>query len=435
MLDSLGLIVASIAASTAAILATTILVKVRSEFTMPMLPLKLAATALSPFVVLLGLIGAVLGILQLNVVAVILGAYSVVVAGMYIRAVTRPTGAFDRVFGDNWEHRIVPELAQRMLPRRFMLVMPSHNDVIVRQDVALFTHLETGDPILADIWEPPANVPRTGLGVVYLHGSGWHYLKKDFFTRSFFRQLASNGHVIIDVAYMMAPKATIHGMVADSYRAVAWMKQNAATLGIDPDHIVLAGGSAGAQLALLAAYAPDHPDLKPADVTTDTRVCGVISYYGLGDVRLAQEHLLTRYGRVGHKRNKVDRALMSSGGVVGRRIGFMPAGSTLSGPGYLLPAAIGGTPETIEDLYRLLSPLTYVTEKCPPTLLFHGSHDFALDVIQSRQLNIALQKTNVPVVYVEFPYTEHVFDLFFSPFGPAFQAATYDAERFLALLA
>ncbi len=430
LLDYLALALAAISA----LLATTILIRVRSEFTMPLLPWKIASTALSPLVAVMGLLGVVLGVLHGNWLAVISGAYASVIAIMYIRAVSRPGSGFDQVFGPDWQAHISSDLKRRMLPHRFGPWNLRHERALHRKDVIIGTHLETGDPILADIWEPPASVPRTGLGMIYLHGSGWHYLKKDFFTRSFFQHLAGEGHVIADVAYTMAPKAYIHDMLADVHRAIAWMKHNAPSLGISPDHVVLSGGSAGAHLALLAAYAPDHPDLKPADVSVNTQVCAVISYYGLGDIRLAQEHLLSRYGRLGHKRNRFDRMLMSSGGVIGRHIGFMPADSSLSGPGYLIPAAMGGTPEIVPALYDRYSPLTYVNPACPPTLLFHGAHDFALDVVQSRQLYTALHQANAPVIYVEFPFTEHIFDLFFSPWAPAFRAATYDTERFLALL-
>jgi acetyl esterase/lipase len=417
-----------------ALLATTILIRIRSEITVPLLPWKLFATALSPFLALTGLIGAALGVIHFNVLTIALGLYAAVIATCYVYAVTRSSGDFERVFGADWQSRIPPALRAHMLPRRFGRWQLLRKRLDYQNDVSISIHHETGDPILADIWQPPPGVPHTRLGLIYLHGSGWHYLKKDFYTRSFFQQLASQGHVIADVAYTMAPRATIREMLADVYRAVAWMKQNADSLGIDPERVVLAGGSAGAHLALLAAYAPDHPDLKPADVTANTHVRGVISYYGLADLRLAQEHLLNRFGRFGHHQNRIDRALMYGGAIMGRRAGFLPAGSKLSGPGYLIPAAIGGTPDVVPVLYDTLSPLTYVNANNPPTLLFHGSHDFALDVVQSRQLYAALRKVNAPAVYVEFPFTEHVFDLFFSPLAPAFQAATYDTERFLALL-
>jgi hypothetical protein len=36
---------------------------------------------------------------------------------------------------------------------------------------------------------------------------------------------------------------------------------------------------------------------------------------------------------------------------------------------------------------------------------------------------------------VEFPRTDHAFDMFLPGFSPAAQAAMYDVDRFLALLA
>ena len=40
----------------------------------------------------------------------------------------------------------------------------------------------------------------------------------------------------------------------------------------------------------------------------------------------------------------------------------------------------------------------------------------------------------MPSVYVEFPQTEHAFDLLPPWHAPAAQAALYDVERFLALM-
>jgi dipeptidyl aminopeptidase/acylaminoacyl peptidase len=94
----------------------------------------------------------------------------------------------------------------------------------------------------------------------------------------------------------------------------------------------------------------------------------------------------------------------------------------------------GGSPDSVPLLYDIGSPITHISPNSPPTLLFHGAHDFAIDAEQSRSLYLALRRAGVPTVYVEFPYTDHVFDLFFSPWAPAFQAALYDTERFLALM-
>ena len=56
------------------------------------------------------------------------------------------------------------------------------------------------------------------------------------------------------------------GMIGDTKRALAWMKTRAAQYGVDPNKIVLMGSSAGGQLSLLTAYAPDHPAMTPAEL-------------------------------------------------------------------------------------------------------------------------------------------------------------------------
>jgi acetyl esterase/lipase len=67
-------------------------------------------------------------------------------------------------------------------------------------------------------------------------------------------------------------------------------------------------------------------------------------------------------------------------------------------------------------------------------LLLQGAHDMGGMAPDVRRLHRALRQAGATSVYVEFPNTEHGFDLFFPKWSPAAQAATYDTERFLALM-
>jgi acetyl esterase/lipase len=60
--------------------------------------------------------------------------------------------------------------------------------------------------LLCDLWQPPENVPPSGLAFIYMHGSAWYLLDKDVGTRPFFSHLAAQGHVVMDVAYRLAPE-------------------------------------------------------------------------------------------------------------------------------------------------------------------------------------------------------------------------------------
>jgi acetyl esterase/lipase len=100
----------------------------------------------------------------------------------------------------------------------------------------------------------------------------------------------------------------------------------------------------------------------------------------------------------------------------------------------LLPAILGGKPEEIAETYRLLSPLSHVGPHCPPTLLLHGSDDVFALTPGVRRLHQDLCSVGARSVLVEFPHTDHAFDLVLPAMSPVAQAATYDVERFLALL-
>ena len=140
--------------------------------------------------------------------------------------------------------------------------------------------------LLADVWSPPDGVTPSGLGFIYLHGGGYSAFDKGGPTEPWFRHLAAQGHVVMDVAYRLIPETTVPRMQGDVKRAIAWFKRNAARYGVNPDRIVLGGGSGGSHLALLAAYAPYHPLFTPEDVRgVDLTVRGVVGYYLAGDYR------------------------------------------------------------------------------------------------------------------------------------------------------
>ena len=64
----------------------------------------------------------------------------------------------------------------------------------------------------------------------------------------------------------------------------------------------------------------------------------------------------------------------------------------------------------------------------------NGVHDLGGMLPDVRRLLAALRKAGATSVYVEFPDTDHAFDLIFPKWSPAAQAATYDTECFLALM-
>ncbi len=239
--------------------------------------LKIYSSALSPLFVLIGVFSSVVGLATGSVFISLIGIYNVLICCIHIFSVTRPPDAssnFEMAFGLHWEDKINPELKNSFLPRRTVLKLPAVPHPRIEQNISFATIPGTDRKLLCDIWQPQENVAPTGLALIYLHGGTWYLLDKDLGTRPFFGHLSAQGHVIMDVAYRLAPETDMMGMLNDVKRAITWMKESAGTYRINPDRIVIGGGSAGAHLALLAAYTANNPQFTPKELEgKDTRIC------------------------------------------------------------------------------------------------------------------------------------------------------------------
>ena len=210
----------------------------------------------------MGAVGAFIGWVSGALWAVPMGIVAAVIMTLYVWASTRDHDGFEKAFGPGWEDQITSTQARKMVRRRWSFFPNSKSspEPFWERDIPFWTIPETDRELLCDLWRP-ANGDVSGLAYIYLHGSGWAMMDKDFGTRPFFRHLAAQGHTVMDVAYRLISETDIYGMVGDAKRAVAWIKANADRYGINPERIVLGGGSAGAHIALLAGYTPDHPAL------------------------------------------------------------------------------------------------------------------------------------------------------------------------------
>lgn len=337
--------------------------------------------------------------------------------------------------GAGWEEHVPAQRRSRMVGRFWHGWLRRDPEARVHRDVAFASVPGTDRTLLCDVWQPPSDVSRSGAAVVYLHGSAYVFLDKDAGTRRLFSHLAAQGHVIVDVAYRLYPETDVHGMVADAKRAAAWAAAQASELAIDPAKIVLAGGSSGGHLALLAAYAHEDPVLTPPELAgSDPRICAVISLYGQVDMVAMNEHT---------GRDKVDRpddpqpdwsapppgwAHRLFGDDADRlRLQFMSAGGRCD---WLL----GGTATEVPKRYAQVCVLNHVRPGCPPTLLIHGRHDQMAPVTASQQLHGRLHEAGAPVTAVYLPHTDHGFDLVGTAFSPAARIAIHALERFLAVI-
>jgi arylformamidase len=124
----------------------------------------------------------------------------------------------------------------------------------------------------------PALLPNAPLHV-FIHGGYWQELSKD--ESSFAApNLVAHGAAFAAINYTLAPQASVAQIVDQCRRALAFLWQKGAALGVDPERITISGSSAGGHLVAMMLNA-DWPSLgAPAGL-----VKGALAASGVFDLR------------------------------------------------------------------------------------------------------------------------------------------------------
>jgi acetyl esterase/lipase len=235
-------------------------------------------------------------------------------------------------------------------------------------------------PLLLDLYKPEG--AATHPLVVWIHGGGWsrgdsrgNGAITDF--PAALASLAGRGYVVASVNYRLSGEAKFPAQIQDVNAAVAYLKTNAALYGIDPNRVLLWGGSAGGHLAALAAL-----------------TCGAAEY--------APE---ASTGRLSHKDALAAKAPVVSSCVQGAVIWY--GVSELNGLANDNVTSLMGC--DCADKMAMASPVNRVTARAPPMLLIHGTADTEVPIAQSRALEAQLKKSGVPVETLYIPDVDHGF--------------------------
>jgi acetyl esterase/lipase len=193
--------------------------------------------------------------------------------------------------------------------------------------------------------------------MIWLHGYGWFAgTRRGHLEIAMSTLLASAGFITVSIEYRLSSEALFPAQIHDVKAGIRWLRANAATYGIDPDHIGIGGASAGGGLAALAGLTGDLPELEGSSGSPgySSRVQAVAVASSPSD--------FLRPG--GEMRNDVD------------------------GPVSWL---FGGTVAEKRNLMELASPVTHVSRDAPPFLIAHGTLDETVPFDQARRLYEALQ--------------------------------------------
>ncbi|MBT2483446.1 MULTISPECIES: alpha/beta hydrolase [unclassified Microbacterium] len=117
---------------------------------------------------------------------------------------------------------------------------------------------DAGADTTMDVFRP-ATASEPLPTVVWIHGGAWISGAKEN-VDPYLRILAAEGYTTIGVNYTIGPEGVYPLAVHQLDDALAYIDEHADELGVDPDRIVLAGDSAGAQLASQMATLITNPD-------------------------------------------------------------------------------------------------------------------------------------------------------------------------------
>jgi acetyl esterase len=139
-----------------------------------------------------------------------------------------------------------PQEARQQYLDGFSLLQNPLEDVDVASDRWI------GD-IRLKIWRGRGSPENDAPALLYLHGGGWVIGAPE--THEDICRILANavGAVVVSPDYRLAPEHPFPAAVEDFAAVLTWMSEQASTLGIDPKRILVAGDSAGGNLAAVLA--------------------------------------------------------------------------------------------------------------------------------------------------------------------------------------
>lgn len=252
----------------------------------------------------------------------------------------------------------------------------------------------SGRRLKLDIYRP--RQPGTKRpAVMQIHGGAWMVGDKRDQGVVLLTHLAASGWVGFNVNYRLSPGATFPDHLIDLKRALAWIREHADELGVDPAFIAVTGGSAGGHLAALMALTANDPRYQPGFEQADTTLAAAVPFYGIYDFT----------NRLGTHPNVFLTRLLQP---------------------HVMKAYLDEEPER----FREASPLDHLRPDAPPFLVIHGDRDTLAPLADARFFVKELAAVSrSPVLYAELRGAQHAFDVFVSPRSvPVIEGV----ERFLA---
>ena len=220
----------------------------------------------------------------------------------------------------------------------------------------------SGPENVLDIVRPPGSGAGIRPAVILVHGGGWRTGSRRDMIAGLADPLLAAGYIVVNMEYRKSPTAAAPAALEDVIRGGWSFLGNTAHWHADPEKVALIGVSAGAHLALMAAFTtPDAGFGNPLPVRA------VVNYYGITDLAEAAE--------------------------------FAPSRDFTNA--WLTPAR--------REAALSLSPLTYVRAGLPAVLTIHSRADPVVPFSHGARLATMLGRAGVPAGLIPVDTPGHGF--------------------------
>ena len=186
-----------------------------------------------------------------------------------------------------------------------------------------------------DTYTPKSGVTSTRTAIILVHGGGWMTGAKGM-VFPLATALARKGFVVVAPEYRLIPEAAWPAQIDDVTAAVRWVASQSEQLGINRERIVLAGGSAGGHLALLAT----------AKLQGEVPIAAILSLFSASSLSVGRER---------PEKGSFDASML-----------------------------VGADADA--DALRAANPIEQINAEFPPVFLLHGSVDWLIDPVASVHL-------------------------------------------------
>ena len=260
----------------------------------------------------------------------------------------------------------------------FRALAPSSVTAASPNAIAVY-HTVDDQALSVAIYRPPGP-PRAWPTMFYIHGGGWNGGSNDT-ARTDYRWYADHGWLVISAQYRLATATdhTWNQAPGDVACALAWTARNATQLGVDLNRLVLAGDSAGGNLAINLGYSAAAGTARSnCGGTVPVPAAVVVTYPAVDPVSVYHDNFT---------------------------FGAVSGGASVA-------EYAGGPPQQYPSRYKAISSSTYITGKAPQTLIIEPEHDSRVPPGGVYAFAGQARAAGVDITLAAIPFANHTFNFY-----------------------